>query len=91
MSMIEFVATLIMLAIYLTKIDFVLQANWHKIELHFSAFGVLVYVLISSLVIGDYSELLTVAGVSSQNQLCKRIKKFINGVFFHFRFSDILQ
>lgn len=66
MSMITFVATLIMLILYLLKLDFVMQANWHKIELNFSAIGSLVFMLISSLIVGRNIELLTVAAVSRQ-------------------------
>lgn len=64
MSMIEFALTLIMLILYLTKVDFAVQANWHKIELNFSAVGAIVFLLISSIVVGRHNELLTVAAVS---------------------------
>lgn len=84
--MITFVATLIMLILYLLKLDFVLQANWHKIELNFSAVGSLVFMLISSLIVGRNIELLTVAAVSTQFAL--KIKRTL--IYFdHLRFLDI--
>ncbi|XP_055302705.1 uncharacterized protein LOC129568621 [Sitodiplosis mosellana] len=63
MSMIEFIATLIMLGLYLWKVDFVVQANWHKIESYFSAIGTIVFMLISSLIVERFDDHLTVAAV----------------------------
>lgn len=56
-----------MVILYLAKIDFVLQANWYTIELNFSSIGALVFMLISSIIVGRNDALLTVAAVSKLN------------------------
>lgn len=99
MSMILFVVTLIMLILYLTKLDFVLQANWFKIELNFSAIGALVFMLISSLVVGHSSELLMVAAVSRLFCIGKPKKYqfilFISGFWIfsnaHFHYRSLFE